>query len=166
MNALSGRSGEQVKWARAVYPPTRRLHVLLGLTLLAALLSTGTAQPEPLTLNAPNSRFAAPGDFVTLVFRVEASQTGVGETKADLEARSSLGWQILRQPGDVTLEPGQSRPVALTLAVPANAPAFVENIVTLELRTPTSTLSAQSVITVSEQSSLSLEAPEAVHYTS
>ncbi len=163
MNAVNGRSGEQIKRARAVYLRLRRICVLLGLTLLAALLSTSTAQPEPLTLSAPNSRFAAPGDFVTLVFRIEASQTGVEETlEVDLEARSSLGWQILRQPGEVSLEPGQSRPIALTLAVPINAPAFAENTVMVGLRSPTSTLSAQSVITVSERSALSLEAPETV----
>ena len=125
---------------------------------ILALLSVGLAQSTSPTLSAPNNRFAAPNDFVTLVFNAEADEV----LNIEAEARSSLGWQILRQPGTLTLEPGRSRPIAVTLAVPTDTPAFAENTVTLELRGDDFELNAQSVITVSEQSSLALEAPDTV----
>ena len=139
----------------------RRILVFFSLAWLLISAGVDAAQAGFLTLTPPNSRFAAPGDYVTLVFRVEAprAQTpGAEPLKVEAEARSSLGWQILRQPGTLTLEPGQSRPVALTLAVPNDAPAFTENIVTLELDGD----EAQTGVTVSERLSLDLEAPEAI----
>ena len=131
----------------------------LRVLFLLILSVNAFAQPAPLTLIPPNSRFAAPNDFVTLVFRAESGNEALS---VEAEARSSLGWQILRQPGELVLEPNQSRPIALTLAVPANASAFAENIVTLELRRGNDEVSAQTEITVSERLSLGLEAPEGV----
>ena len=137
----------------------RRALVLFSLVCLI-LSSTCAAQAEPLTLTPPNSRFAAPGDYVTLVFRAEAP--GTETLTVEAEARSSSGWQILRQPGTLTLTPGQSRPVALTLAVPNDASAFIEDVVTLELDGAEMQIEARTSVTVSERTSLDLEAPEAL----
>ncbi len=138
-----------------------RLTVLARLLCLALLALVGTGVAQTLTLTPPNSRFAEPGDYVTFVFRAEASGTEAG-TVVSAEARSSSGWKILRQPGELTLAPGQSRPIALTLAVPADAPAFAEDTLTLTLRTATDELSVQTTVTVNERTSLDLDAPETV----
>ena len=152
MNAAVGRCRLECRNFKRI---TRRMFILYA---ILTLLSVSLAQSTPLTLSAPNNRFAAPNDFVTLVFSAETAEV----RNVEAEARSSLSWQILRQPGTLSLSPGQRRPIAITLAVPADAPAFAENTVTLELTGDGFELSAQSVITVSEQSSLSLEAPDTV----
>ncbi len=127
------------------------LYSLLVLTLAAL------AQAQPVTVSAPPDRFVAPGEFVTLVFRLEA----VERTEVRLEAAVSAGWAVVRQPGEMTLEPGRSTPVAVTVEVPRDAPAFAVERVTLraESRALTAPLERRVELIVTELVDVDLDAP-------
>ena len=128
-----------------------------ALTLLA-LATFAFAAAQPVQLLAPPDRFVAPGEFVTLVFRFEAAE----RTVVQLEAISARGWPVLRQPGEMTLEPGRSTPVALTLEVPRGAEAASRDLVTLRGDPPGPVLEAVVALTVSERVELVLEVPSEV----
>ena len=121
---------------------------------LAAALLASWGWAAGVTVVAPPDRFVAPGEYVTLVFRV----TAVERTETRLEAVSERGWPILRQPGVLVLEPGRSTPVALTLEVPRGAEAASRDLVTLRGDLPASPLEASVTLTVSERVELALEA--------
>lgn len=128
-----------------------------GLILFLALL----AQAQALTILAPLDRLAAPGEFVTLVFRLEAPDA----LTVEVSAESASGWRILRQPGTVQLGPGRSVPVALTVEVPADALAFSSDTLTLRVLTPTERRQGAVVLTVSELLDLQLDVPREVTLT-
>lgn len=83
----------------------------------------------PLQLTVPEGKEVAPGEFVTLVFRLESS------TPASIEASatSALGWNILRQPGTLELNAGEEKPLALTVTVPTDAAAASVETITLNI---------------------------------
>ncbi|MBS3967390.1 MAG: hypothetical protein KGZ60_09080 [Truepera sp.] len=128
-----------------------------GLILFLALL----AQAQALTILAPPDRLAAPGEFVTLVFRLEAADP----LTVEVSAESASGWRILRQPGTVQLAPGRSAPVAVTVEVPADALAFISETLTLTVLTPTERRQSAVALTVSELLDLQLDAPREVTLT-
>jgi hypothetical protein len=127
----------------------RRTLALLVLLSLASVPASALAQP--LQVLPPPDRFVAPGEYVTLVYRMEAHEA----LEVELAAGSALGWTILRQPGVIALQPGRSTPVALTLEVPRGAPAAARDLVTLQ----GSAFEAVVALTVSERVELALEAP-------
>jgi hypothetical protein len=127
----------------------RRTLALLVLLSLASVPASALAQP--LQVLPPPDRFVAPGEYVTLVYRMEAHEA----LEVELAAGSALGWTILRQPGVIALQPGRSTPVALTLGVPRGAPAAARDLVTLQ----GSAFEAVVALTVSERVELALEAP-------
>lgn len=104
---------------------------------------------------APPDRFVAPGEYVTLVFwvSVEAATT----VRPALSTTS--GWTVVSRLGDVDLAAGSTRPVAVTLAVPAGAPALAVERVTFAVETATARAERVVSLTVAERASLTLEAP-------
>lgn len=108
--------------------PRSRRSLPAALLLTALLVALGGAVAQ-VRIVAPPDRPVAPGEFVTLVFRV-GTDVAV-ETEA--EARTASGWAVLRQPGRLRLEPGRERPVAVTVRVPEVAAAGTEEVVVLAL---------------------------------
>jgi hypothetical protein len=80
-----------------------------------------------LQLELPEGKAVAPGEFVTLFFRLESSTN----TSVEASATSALGWEILRQPGTLELRAGEAKPVTLTVSVPRDAPAASVETITL-----------------------------------
>lgn len=121
------------------------------------LLGAGVAQT--VRIEPPADRLAAPGEFITLVFRLRAD-SGV---TVEVEAVSANSWRILRQPGRIELAGGRVQPVAVTLAVPPDALALASDTVTLGVDVrpggPDERLEASVVVGVSEVLDLLLEAP-------
>lgn len=101
---------------------------LKRLCFLGFLLSFW-AFAQDVTITSPESKEVTPGDFVTLVFRLETSQT----TTLEAAATSALGWEILRQPGTIELTANKSKPIALTITVPNNATAGTAETITLNV---------------------------------
>jgi hypothetical protein len=82
-----------------------------------------------LQIIVPESKDVSPGEFVTLVFRLESSTPALVEASAT----SALGWDILRQPGTLELVQGESKAVALTITVPTDAAATSVETITLSV---------------------------------
>jgi hypothetical protein len=124
---------------------------LKRLCLLGFLLSFW-ALAQDITITSPESKEVTPGDFVTLVFRLETSQ----DTTLEATATSALGWEILRQPGTVELTANKSKPLALTITVPNNAAAGAAETITLKVGdgAPISL-----TLTVKERRDLELQTP-------
>jgi hypothetical protein len=96
---------------------------------------TPLPQVEPLQISdtlqliVPENKAVTPGEFVTLVFRLESS----APASVEAVATSALGWDILRQPGTLELAPNESKPVALTITVPSDAAATSVETITLNI---------------------------------
>ena len=131
---------------------------LLSLLVLAL---AALAQAEPVTVTAPPDRFVAPGEFVTLVFRLEADEAA----EVRVEASVSAGWTVVRQPGEMTLEAGRSTPVAVTVEVPSDAEAFAVERVSLNVEVGRAAFDRVVHLTVTERAALSLQAPRALTLT-
>ena len=127
---------------------------LLRTLFLFACLLGGFALAQ-VSVQAPAERFVAPGEFVTLVFRIGAD----AEVELAGEARSAQDWTILRQPGTLTVAPGKAKPVAVTVTVPEDAAAFSTDTVTLDLNSDGVSASAEVTLTVNESRSLDLIVP-------
>ncbi len=119
------------------------------------LSSLALAAAQSVQVLAPPDRFVAPGEFVTLVFRLAAPE----RIEVRLEASPSTGWAVVRQPGELTLEPGRSSPVAVTVEVPRGAVAFTVGRVTLRVDGAEVRLERDVELTVTERTALSLQAP-------
>jgi hypothetical protein len=105
----------------------KRLFILGFLILCRFPLQVALAQA--INITAPEGKEVTPGDFVTLVFRLEASQ----DTSIEASVTSALGWEIFRQPGVVELSANQPKPIALTISVPDTAPAAAIETLTLQV---------------------------------
>jgi hypothetical protein len=127
-----------------------RFH-LKRLCWLGLLLSSWVVAQD-VEITSPESKEVTPGDFVTLVFRLEFSQ----DTTVEATATSALGWEILRQPGIVELTADDSKPLALTVTVPTNAAAGASETITLNVgdEEPVSVR-----LTVKERRDLDLQTP-------
>lgn len=100
---------------------------LLMLVTLLALAAVGLARAQSLVVEAPPGRLAQPGDYVTLVFQVRSS----ADLTVALDTTAPAGWQLLGPASTVALHAGVSEPVAITVAVPADASASIPAEVTL-----------------------------------
>lgn len=125
------------------------------------VMMSATAWVQALTILAPPDRLVAPGEFVTLVFRLEA----VAPLTVEVGAESTSDWRILRQPGAVQLTPGRSVPVAVTVEVPADAAAFSRASVSLQIAAAAERYQSKVVLTVTELIDLVLEAPREVTFS-
>ncbi len=127
----------------------------LGLLCLLSFV-----QAQVIDITVPEARTVNPGDFVTLVFRLQTDQ----DTTVGLRVKTRLGWRILREPDETVLRAGESVPVPLTLEVPEDASALVSEEVTLEVLadSPEQNVSVSVTIDVSEKLDLLLEAPAEV----
>jgi hypothetical protein len=126
------------------------LKLVLSSFLLVGFWTIAIAQTIEIT--SPEDREVTPGEFVTLVFRLESSQG----TTTEVSARSALGWQILRQPGTIELIANEPKPIALTVGVPNDAAAAGVETVTL---TVDNAPSVKVTLTVKEQRVLELQTP-------
>ena len=122
---------------------------------LLILSSLALAAAQSVQVLAPPDRFVVPGEFVTLVFRLETPE----RIEVRLEALPSMGWAVVRQPGELTLEPGRSTPVAVTVEVPRDALAFTVGRVTLRVDGAEVRLERDVELAVTERTALSLQAP-------
>ena len=129
---------------------------VLRLALLANVVFAFVGFAAAQRVFSPENRFVAPGDFTTLVFRVEADAA----LRLEGSAASRSGWRIVRQPDPLVLAAGEKGWIALTLEIPADAPAFAEDVVTLTLAGASARLGARTTLTVSERRALALESPE------
>ncbi len=128
---------------------------IFQLFLSFVALALGQTMPQ---LTTPAERFAAPGEFVTLVFRLEHNQA----LSLEATVSSASNWRILRQPGEIELSPRQSTPIAVTIEVPADAAAFSSDVIRLELHFEGEIISAEVRINVTELFDLTLEVPRDV----
>jgi hypothetical protein len=112
---------------------------------------------EPV-LSGPPDRVVDPGTYVTLVFRVDAPVDG----RAAVAVTIPEGWGIVRTPDGVELRPDRSTPIALTLGVPATAPAGAIESVTLSVVTGGGAVEQSVRLTVSAAYGLTLDAPREV----
>jgi hypothetical protein len=129
-----------------------------ALVLAWVLLVLASARAQPLEIVAPPDRFAAPGEYVTLVFRLTAATS----VEVEVAAETERGWPVLRQAGTVRLEAGRSTPVVVTVEVPADAPAFATEFVRLRVDVGAERLERQVALTVTELLDLRVEAPREV----
>lgn len=139
------------------WPNVRRA----GAIAFVLLALTAMAQAQLPVVLAPADRFVAPGEFVTLVFRLEAALP----LPVEVTAASASGWRILRQPGAVALSPERSVPVAVTVEVPADALALSRDRILLEVAAAAGRVQSAVTLTVSERVNLVLEAPREVTLT-
>ena len=133
----------------------RAVVVLVSCLLLAA---STAAWAQAVTVRTPPDRFVAPGEFVTLVFRLGADAA----VDARLAAATSSGWTVVSRIGDVSLEPARTTPVALTIEVPRDARAGLVERVNLTVAAGGVTTDHEVVLTVGERAALALDAPRDV----
>ncbi len=96
---------------------------------IVGLLLAQWVSAQAINITSPENKEVTPGEFVTLVFRLEVLQN----TRLEVSATSALGWEILRQPGILELTANESKPLAVTLSVPNNAPAAALETLTLQV---------------------------------
>lgn len=113
---------------------------------------------QALTVEPPADRTVAPGEFVTLVYRITSSE----QQSVTAQLSVSTGWLPLRLPGELKLEPGRTNFLSLTVPVPQAASAQSVAIVTLDLQTGAERTSVSHQLTVSEQVIVTLTAPAEV----
>lgn len=104
------------------------------------------AYAQPLTISSPEAKSVSPGDFVTFVFRLEASQ----DLTVMVKAVTKPEWPILRQAGNVDLKAGKSKPIAVTVSVPADAVAGSQTQLILRVQNDTVQLDSSLTLSVSE----------------
>ena len=126
--------------------------------MLLLLSTLALAAAQPVQVLAPPDRFVAPGEYVTLVFRLTAD----APVEVRLEASTEAGSPILSRLGDVTLAADRSTPIALTVEVPRDAPAFVAERVTLTVEADGVATTHSVELSVGERLALALEAPRDV----
>ena len=131
---------------------------LRALALVCLLFALASVRAQVLDVAVPPDRFAGPGEFVTLVYRL----TSVESLEVEVVAETERAWSVLRQPGTVRLEAGRSSPVVVTVEVPADAAAFSEERVRLLMTTPSVRLERFVLLTVTERIDLDLQAPREV----
>ena len=123
------------------------------ITLVFLLLWQGYAQN--LIIFKPDDKQVSPGDYVTLVFRLQSSE----DLSVTLSATSN--WPILRQPEELNLEANKARPLALTLAVPATARAGFHETLELSARSQGQSFSSSVTLRVNEFKHLELDVDQA-----
>ncbi len=97
-----------------------------------------------------------PGEFVTLVFRVGAEV----EAQAEVRIETREGFAVLRRTERLATVAGRDVPLAVTVEVPAAAPAGLEEIVRVAVDVAGARAEAEVRLTVAELRELTLEAPD------
>ncbi len=136
---------------------SRRRYLALAapIAILLAFLLAMQAAAQTIEITAPSERLASPGEFVTLVFRVLASE----DITADLTASSAEAWTILTPQRAEALQSARPNLAAVTVEVPSTAPAGTRDRITLEISSSTRTWAASTTITVSALSLVRIDAP-------
>jgi hypothetical protein len=107
---------------------------------------------QDITIVAPEPKEVVPGEFVTLIFRLEASEG----TQVEATASSELDWTLLRQPGMVTFK-NKTKLLPVTVSVPAGVAAGSVDTITLMLA---ERKVASARLTVKEQRGFNLQVPD------
>ncbi len=110
---------------------------------------------EPV-VSAPPDRVVDPGAYATLVFRVETRT----DVRATVAVRLPEGWRIVRTPDVVELSADRSTPVALTVGVPASAPAGAVEQVTIRIEAAGAASEGSVHLTVAAVHGLALSSPQ------
>jgi len=131
---------------------------LRALVLVCLVIALTSVRAQGVEVAVPPDRFAAPGEFVTLVFRL----TSPVPLEVDIAVDTERGWPVLRQPGSVRLEAGRSTPVVATIEAPADATAFSEERVRLLVTAPSARLERVVVLTITERFEVDLSVPREV----
>ena len=118
--------------------PGARKWLFLVLLGVAALLAEGAQAASPsapeVTLLAPEGRSAFPGDLITYCFTLTSNAPA--SRCYQVHYRSEAGWQVLSDGDDtISLDPGQSELIALTVVVPADALAGTQDRLALWIAT-------------------------------
>ncbi|MGL4611361.1 MAG: hypothetical protein ACRCYY_17075 [Trueperaceae bacterium] len=137
---------------------------VLGLALLGLAVSGLASSPcsfteaqsftegQNIQLTIPDAKDVTPGDFVTLVFRLKTTENSTVEARAS----SSLGWQVLRQPGTLELTANTPKTLAVTVSVPKDAGAGLVETLTLQVGNE---VPANVTLRVKEQRDIALQIP-------
>ena len=133
-------------------------HAATALVTCLFLATSAVAWAQAVTVLAPPDRFVAPGEFVTLVFRLGVD----APAEARLAVATTSGWAIVSRLGDVALEPTRRVPVAVTIEVPRDAPAGLLERVTLTVDLDGVRTDHEVALTVGERAALAFDAPRDV----
>lgn len=132
------------------------LNSALRLLVQVSLILYGLVFSQTLSISQPEDKSVNPGDFVTLVFRLEASQDML------VSVRASSSWAIVRQPGEQKLSANKVKPLALTVQVPTDAKATHLEIVSLEVSNTALSQSAKVSLRVNEFHHLTVSVPDSL----
>lgn len=110
------------------------------------------------TIEAPAPRFVSPGDYVTLVFILHPSTTGL----AAVTFTGPQRWQLLGGTTSVDVTAGTAAPLAVTVAVPPGAQANTPNAIRLSVRVGAASTTASVNLHILPQPSISLAVPKQV----
>ena len=122
---------------------------------MLAALCCGVAAAAP-RVAAPPDRLVVPGEFVTLVFRVGADV----DAEAEVRIETREGFAVLRRTERLATVAGRGVPLAVTVEVPADAPAGLDEIVRVAVAVSGGRAEAEVRLTVAELRELTLEAPD------
>jgi hypothetical protein len=125
----------------------------LGFVLLAHVAAVANAQA--LTIVTPPDVFVSPGESVQLSFELVAADS----IEVEVSAVSLAGWAISLDPPSLSLAPEVAGTVVVTVDVPADAPAFVSDQVTLRVDGVDPAAERTVELRVIEVVDLTLEAP-------
>lgn len=122
---------------------------------MLAALCCGVVVAAP-GVTAPPDRLVIPGEYVTLVFRVASDVDAEAEVRIDTRER----FAVLRRTDRLAAVAGRLVPLAVTVQVPAAAPAGLEEIVRVAVDVAGARAEAEVRLTVAELRELTLEAPD------
>lgn len=109
-------------------------------------------------VSAPPERVVTPGEFVTLVFRVDASSVSTAGVTTVLPP----GWRAVRATETIDLSPRATTPIVLTMGVPAFAMAETTEHVRVRVEAPDGVAEASVGLTVATRHDFDLEAPREI----
>jgi len=122
---------------------------------LLAALCCGAVAAAP-GVAAPPDRLVLPGEYVTLVFRVDSDV----DAEAEVRIETREGFAVVRRTERLATLAGRDVPLAVTVEVPAAAPAGLEEIVRVAVDVAGARLEAEVRLTVAELRELTLDAPD------
>ncbi len=126
-----------------------------GFSAVVFVMAMMTAAAQAIDIFVPPARFVEPNETVTLTFGLTSQES----VEVLLEASSSSDWSLEIDPATATLEPGVAVAVSLTVEVPADAPAFAIDRVTLAVSGVTPAVERTVELTVLDIVDLRLELP-------
>lgn len=109
-------------------------------------------------VSAPPDRVVVPGEFATLVFRVESQNAG----SARVTAVAPPGWRVVRTTESIDMRPGVATPIVVTVGVPALAAAEAVEYVQVRIEANGSVVDASVGLEVAARYAFTLETPREV----